>query len=111
MLADLTREEIIALAEYHHAFEGVSIDDNNIGNIARDIFRAIVADLLARGIIRSAQEMEIASQALVRTGLVIQQSGAIGGAMKGGTVYVPSDRLNDLIKLIRVGDVLVEPER
>jgi hypothetical protein len=112
ILADLTTEEIIVLAECHRAFKALTANNELAPNVAAwNIFKSMAADFKSRHVIGDAAELETIFQALVRTGLVIQQSGATGGALAGGTIYTPSDRLDRLIALIRIDDVLAEIDR
>jgi hypothetical protein len=106
IVADLSREEIIVIAAFHREFE-----DPPPSHPERTIFRRVADSLTKSSVVRSGDDLEAVVQGLSRTGLFIQQSGATGGAMAGGTIYVPSPRLSDLMKLVNIEEVLGEPDR
>jgi hypothetical protein len=107
ILADLTHDEIIVLATMHEEFLKPPHDGAPTVN-AWNIFGIIAQNLTEKRIIATGEELETILQGLVRTGLVIQQSGATGGAVVGGTIYVPSSRLTELVALIRMDEILSE---
>jgi hypothetical protein len=100
ILTDLTREELIVLAEWYKAFQHPTAASQPAG-----IFHAIAGHLKVDRIIARDEELTSILQALGRTGLIIQNSSF------GNLDYSPSPKLDQLMRLVQMDKVLAEPER
>jgi hypothetical protein len=100
MLADLTREELIVLAEWYAAFQHPTAKNN-----LASIFPAVRGKLLVKRIISEDEELTSILQALGRTGLIVQKSAV------GTDIYFTTPRLEHLMRMVRMEEILAEPER
>jgi hypothetical protein len=105
ILADLSRQEIIALAKLHqvHQMPDYFVGDQKQWN---EIEARVLLDLQQQGVVSTKIELHSILGALQRTGLVVYSAGGFGGAW-----HLPSPRLDALLKLVDIEAALAEPDR
>jgi hypothetical protein len=100
ILADLSREEIILAATLHSHYEGVP------SRVNPKAFAGAQTELVGTGLVFSTEEeMQACATSLTRTGLVVMNS------VLGGDAPAPTSRLNALMAIIRIADILADGER
>lgn len=102
VLADLSREELIVLAKFFNAWK-LPQDDPSLRGIRT--FQYVLKELQEAKVCVDENDFESVLQALTRTGFVISQSGF------GRIIYAPTLKLDQIMKLIRIEDVMNEPDR
>jgi hypothetical protein len=105
LLADLSPEEIIALARLHVAW---SDDRWRKADGNKDPHRVAVhlqEVLVKEGAARNIADVYSILGALQRTGLVVYSASAFHSA------HVPTPRLDELLQLITIEEVIAEPDR
>jgi len=108
ILADLSREEIILLGALHrhwsHPGARATVDGAEVD--VEGVIKGAKAELAGDGkIFASEEEFDLTAAALIRTGLVILMSGYDGAFFPKTT-----SRLDSLLRIARIEDVLSEPD-
>jgi hypothetical protein len=105
ILADLSREEIIVLANLHKVHHAVS-DPTNYEDSINKINANLLRDMQQKSIVSTQFELYSILAALQRTGLVIYSAGGFGGGW-----YFPTPRLDELLGIVNVEQVISETNR
>ncbi|MDR3526902.1 MAG: hypothetical protein P4L57_06445 [Rhizomicrobium sp.] len=105
IIADLTREEIIVLAHFYRANKEPGFMDTKLPDY-RGLQKRVLLELQRLGVMDKIIDLTSTLGALERTGLVVYSVAGFGGAYHRIT-----PKLEKLMALIRIEDVLAEPNR
>jgi len=106
LLADLGPEEIITLARFHEVHHDGAFDKGPGPKDLDGLTKKLEQMLVEVGAAKNSLDVQSILGALQRTGLIVYSAGGFGGAW-----HLPTPRLDELLKLVNIEEVIAEPDR